>query len=830
MRRQIMKEQPEVQAARLQYGDGKCYVTVLPQGGTASGMVSDGRGCLHVVSHVVNRVWADGRVCERVEDVAQETYRRSAGGVTNKLRQAVRNANKYLYLRNLVRGEDQVLLAALACVAIRDEDAYACGVGPYGVLVLSRGRLRNLGSPATTPGQQKPEDCHSNGHLIGRKAKLSDPGFSYLQLFPGDLLLLVAGGDAGPLRTAAAELGSALQGEDIEGVATRLGGFMGQQGAGSALLVRVRNGPAWPADVYGSAEANRAAVPAAVPRLINFGRLRPKSRGRGERRSRVKEGRVQSIRQGLDMKRGASSGLAETARTLDVPSLQSTKSAMGKARAKRLSERGLERLRLDGTLLISLLVALRASGLWVLTSLFGMLGRCWRWIRYRRVVERLTRACGVGIMGVLAGLKGLLIGVLPERQSTTRTYAATARPMVRARVLGFHPSGTSRAAIGALIMLLVFGLVGASAVRVKGRLDQAQIEDLVSEVEASLALADQEEGREAKIAALAEAQDLMEQAPDSQRDSDQWKRLSLSLAARWDGLTGVVRLPFALALGLEGPGTMAGGIVVRQDEIYIVDQTAQSIRRCALDQEGSVVLHDEALVIGRPGSEEAGSVPQILDMEWVDAASGRLSPALVVLTSEGSLVELGAEGSTRPVAVSGASEWQSPRALATYQGNLYVLDPGHKNIHKHVPTGDDYQQAPTDYIGASVDINWEKAVDLAIDGYVYILFSDGSVMKFAGGEPQPFAQEGLYPPLENPAGIYASPDVDSVFVVDRDGARVVEFNKEGKFVRQYRAALDEENPPESWGAFTIDGQRGRLLVGTLTGIYSASLPSLHQGE
>jgi len=121
-------------------------------------------------------------------------------------------------------------------------------------------------------------------------------------------------------------------------------------------------------------------------------------------------------------------------------------------------------------------------------------------------------------------------------------------------------------------------------------------------------------------------------------------------------------------------------------------------------------------------------------------------------------------------------------------------------------------------------------VDLAIDGFVYLLFSDGSVMKFSGGQPQPFAQEGLYPPLENPVGIYASPDADSVFVMDRDGARVVEFSKEGKFVRQYRASLEGENPPESWEAFTIDVHHGRLLVGTPTGIYGASLPSLHQGE
>ena len=824
-----MMEQLEVEAARLQYGEGKCHVTTLPGGGTASGAGSDSWGCLHVVSHMVNRVRAESRVCERVEGVAQETYRRSAGGVTNKLRQAVRNANKYLYLRNLVRGEDQALLGALACVAIRGEDAYACGVGPHCVLVLSRGRVRNLGNQAGTSGQDKLEPWRSNGCLIGRKAKLSDPGFSYLHLFPGDLLLLVAGGDADTFQMVANELAPALQGENVEGAATRLGEFIGQRTAGSAVLVQVHNGPERPADVYAAVDTHRWAAPRALPGVFNFSRLRQKTRGRAERRSLDRREPRCFVGWDLDAESGPDPDASEIGRATDQQAWPRLTSAKAKTGAKRLSERGMERSRLAGTLLVSLLLTMRAGGLWLLTSSMGVVGRCWRWIRHHRVVERLARACGVALVGLLAGLKGLLIGVLPERQGVTRTYAATARPMARAKVLGFHPSGRSRATIGVLIILIVFSLVGASAVRVRARLAQSQIDDLVTEVEAALVLADQEEGREAKIAALAKAQDLLEQTPDNQKASAEWRRVSLSLATRLDGLTGVVRLPVALDLELEDYEPSASSIVLRPEETYIVEQMAERIRKYALDEQGGVAPDEQPLVVELSAAEEAVSQGQFLDVDWVEAAGGRLSSALLILTSEGSIVELRTDGSTRPVKVAGASEWQSPSALATYQGNLYVLDPGHKNIHKYVPSGDDYQQAPNDYIQGSADVDWDRVVDLAIDGFVYLLFSDGSVMKFAGGQPQPFPQEELYPPLENAAAIYASPDIDSVFVMDADGARVVEFSREGRFVRQYRAALDGGNPPESWGTFTIDAYRGRLLVGTPTGVYGASLPSLRQG-
>jgi hypothetical protein len=825
-----MKEQPEVQAARLQYGDGKCHVTVLPEGDTALGVASNNWGDLHVVSHVVNRVSGDGRVCERVEDVAQETYRRSPGGVTNKLRQAVRNANKYLYLRNLVRGEDQVLLAALACVAIRGEDAYACGVGPHGVLVLSRGRVRNLGNQSATPGQDRSEGQPGNGHVIGRKAKLSDPGFFYLQLFPGDLLLLEAGGDADSFRLAAEELAPALQDASIEGAATCFGEYMGERTAGSALLVHVRNDPSWPADVHGAGEVKRTGAPAALTRLINVRRLWPKTRGRAERGSPDKTRRDVSLRRTLAVDYGPGPEPPENVETPDERACERARSGVVGARAKRVSDRGMERLRLAGSLLLSLLIATRAGGLWLLTSAGGVLVRCWRWIRHHRVVERLARAFGLALKGLLAGLKGLVVGVLPERQTSTRTYAAAARPMARGKILVFHPSGRSRAAIGVLILLIVFALLGASAIRVRARLDQAQIQDLVSEVEASMALADQEEGREAKIAALEKAQQVLEQAPDGQRESADWRRLSLSLAAQWDGLTGVVRLPFALQLGFEDQGQVASRILASQDEMFVVDQSGQTVRRYALDKDGGVPEDERALVFDLSVGDEASSVGQVLDVEWLDAAGGRLSPALVALTSQGSIIELRADGSTRPVVVAGASEWKKPRALATYEGNLYVLDPGAENIYKYVPSGDDYKQMPTDYVHGSVDINWNKVVDLAIDGFVYLLSSDGSVTKLSGGQPLSFTQEGLYPPLENPASIYASPDIASVFVMDGDGARVVEFTKEGKFVRQYRARMDGGELPESWGTFTVDAHRGRLLVGTRTGVYGATLPSLSQGE
>jgi hypothetical protein len=480
-------------------------------------------------------------------------------------------------------------------------------------------------------------------------------------------------------------------------------------------------------------------------------------------------------------------------------------------------------------LLLSLLLALRAGISWLSAFCVGTVRRSWRWIRQHRVLEQLARGSRFLVVGLWAGFKGLLIGILPERQHPTSTYAASARPMARARVLGFHPSGWSRAAIGAFIILLVFALVGASAMRVKARLEQSDIETLASQVEESLMLSNQGEDKEAKLAALAETLELIDQAPASQRESAELTELAHEVEARLDGLTGVMRLEFTLEQAVGVPEVTAGRIVVQQGQIYVLDMAGQVLHKYAQDQQGHS-LADEQGWTWEFSAEGTASDAQILDVAWADAANGRLTPALLMLSSEGSIFEMRADGSTRQVAVVDASMWQNPRGLATYEGNLYVLDTGRENILKYTPEGDDYQHAPTDYVRGAVDINWSEVIDMAIDGFVYLLLSDGSVIKFAGGQPQPFSLEGLDSPLESGLTMFASPDCESVFVADGEGERIVEFSKEGRFVRQYRAAPDGHHPLGELGSFTVDATHGRMVVGSSAGLFSATVPSLNPGE
>ncbi len=822
-----MNEQLEVQAARLQIVGGRLAVSELPDSGVASESEGGNWGTLYAVSHVVTEGPAVERIRDRIEGVAEETYRRSPGGVTNRLRQAVRNANRYMYLRNRVRGQRQALFAALGCAAIRGTDAYACGVGPHSVFVLSQGRVRGHVNHISRSSRGGEETWKQNGHALGHSATLADPKFSYRQIAPGDLLVIVTGDGAEFVEQRVYELAGLLDSCGVQAAARQLGDLLGAEMKGSALLLRLGAPNTWA--MSGPTSAPKRVSESRVSAARVFARAWGQTRERKEEQGRVVppmdwEGYPDLDIQDVD----APMARQPSARRSTVDSYlrgDSSRARGGVPRGQAV-ERGVEAARMGGTVLLSVLMGLVAGGLGLLRSAAATVRRGWGWMRRYRILERVIHGIGLAILAVGAGIKGLVVGILPERPGASRTYAASARPMVRAKVLVFHPSRRTRALIGAVLLLGAAILVGTSVLSIKARLAKAEVEELAAEVEELLTQVDAEEDTEARMALLAEAQGLLDQPAEGQVESPSLDELSREVALHWDGLTGVVRLPLTQEVVWSTAEQSAQHIVVHDDAAYVVDESGTFVYQYALDDTGRLVADQEPLRWELPGQQGELSADQIADFEWVEAANGRLTPALLILTTEGSVLELGTDGSLMTVAVSQLLPWENPQALGTYSGNLYVLDPGHENIIKYVPDGDDYQHDPVDYLRAAADVPWPEVIDMSIDGFIYLLLADGSIMKFAGGEAQAFPEKGLYPPLEEPLGISASPDSSSVFVADSSEGRIVEFTLEGQFVRQYRASLDGEDHLGEMTAFTVDATRSRVLIATASGLYSAALPSL----
>jgi DNA-binding beta-propeller fold protein YncE len=125
--------------------------------------------------------------------------------------------------------------------------------------------------------------------------------------------------------------------------------------------------------------------------------------------------------------------------------------------------------------------------------------------------------------------------------------------------------------------------------------------------------------------------------------------------------------------------------------------------------------------------------------------------------------------------------WKNAKALGTFSGNFYVLDPK-EGLLKFVPAGDDYATS-TYFKGDAPDLT--KAVSLAIDSSIYILFSDGTISKYTKGTKDSFALNGLAKPFSSPKSIYTSPENENLYVLDPNNSRIAKLDKSGTFISEY---------------------------------------------
>lgn len=85
--------------------------------------------------------------------------------------------------------------------------------------------------------------------------------------------------------------------------------------------------------------------------------------------------------------------------------------------------------------------------------------------------------------------------------------------------------------------------------------------------------------------------------------------------------------------------------------------------------------------------------------------------------------------------------------------------------------------------GETYDLS--EAVSMAIDGAVWVLFKDGTIVKYIQGQKEAFIVAGLDQPFEEPVKIFSSPETENIYVLDKKSTRVVVINKNGEYHSQY---------------------------------------------
>jgi hypothetical protein len=176
-------------------------------------------------------------------------------------------------------------------------------------------------------------------------------------------------------------------------------------------------------------------------------------------------------------------------------------------------------------------------------------------------------------------------------------------------------------------------------------------------------------------------------------------------------------------------------------------------------------------------------------MTWMPVGFGRQKAGLVILDSEGTLLEYDpATGELILLRVAAPETWQLPELVGSHSGRFYVLDSVANKIWRYGPTPDGYSSPPTDWLKAAIDLTGVK--DMAVGDSIFLLYADGRIEKLTAGEVDTFDISDWDIPPRAPSTLFTRPPNDTqwVYVADRGNSRVVQSDKAGLFKRQFRLA------------------------------------------
>ena len=362
----------------------------------------------------------------------------------------------------------------------------------------------------------------------------------------------------------------------------------------------------------------------------------------------------------------------------------------------------------------------------------------------------------------------------------------------RPRIAGRGAGGPSLRLPWRAVALLVAAVI---AIAVIGRfalpplLEQdrgARLEDVVAAAELQLGTAvsatDPAERRAALESALAEIARARSLDGGDRRVIDLEVRAAIVLDAldavvEVDGLRRVIEFRGVLTAPVSPAALRAGGGL-----LWLLD--GERGRVFAIDPAGGA----DPVEVYRSGESYDGA-PALdpLAIAW-DGAAGLLllldaGRTLFAIAPTGAPREGGpAVSAPRVLTLRDVAEIRSVTAIASYAGNLYLLDPRGSEVWRYLPAGDGYDSERSSRLGG---IEIEDARALVVDGDLFVL-GDGVLRHFPRDDQPAVLLRGIDRQPESPAGVVEDMARGRFYVADRGRRRIVASTREGEFVAQFR--------------------------------------------
>lgn len=128
--------------------------------------------------------------------------------------------------------------------------------------------------------------------------------------------------------------------------------------------------------------------------------------------------------------------------------------------------------------------------------------------------------------------------------------------------------------------------------------------------------------------------------------------------------------------------------------------------------------------------------------------------------------------------------WSGDALIAAFAGNMYVLDKSGNEIYRYAGSNNAFGDKQN-WLSASTHADFANVTDWSIDGSMYVVNPNSRILKYSLGSPQSFTISGVVPEIGNADAIYADPDNQYLYLLDRAGKRVVVVDKKGHYKAQY---------------------------------------------
>ncbi len=333
-----------------------------------------------------------------------------------------------------------------------------------------------------------------------------------------------------------------------------------------------------------------------------------------------------------------------------------------------------------------------------------------------------------------------------------------------------------------------------------------------------------QEGRAATLLMLRDAEDLANQAlsADTARLLAQdINRLLDDITREEERINRVYKIVPSSTIDefdSAGIGSAVEALDVRLDSKYVIDAISDQLLSYETARQGVSLLRKGDVV----GSVTVQDLIAVVDRS--------LSP--IVIDNRYNIFSIDESETARLLRITGTEEWRTPVAFDNFNNNLYVLDPGANTIFKYQWTAGGYELGPTSYLDARDEIDLSTAIDFAIDGDIFVLFADGSILRFRGGSEIDFTIAGLEGDALRASRIFTDAESESLFLADVSNKRIVEIDKRegtsGAFVRQFKYAGSDDFFGDIRGLWVSEID-GRMIVLGKDRLRQFVLPRLADG-